>query len=503
MQRGASWLPNGERCRAFIGTALIAAAVLVTAAAHRSFEYDEAYTFFLTAGVPRPAWPTGPFLAGEMRRLFQARANLPEVAAALRATDVHPPLYFWAIDLWRETFAGGLLIARLFSVICALAALLAVARLARQARVPPVTAVLLTLGCYGFTYTGTVARGFALAQALCLWGTVAACFARSTTSPTYAALAGVLLGAATATNYLTVFVAAAVLLWLLLAWSRQEGKHCAVCFTLALAGFAIFLPLDLWFFLAQHASRTGQFSPFAWIPGILRLARCYAGALLGAIPRYLPGPWVLQGVLTMFMAALVTIVALRWKSAGLPDTRRLFAFAAVSPAAGLLLLGLIFDNTPIEVRYLAFGTPFCALLIAGAATRPFLVALGTVQAFSIAGLLFHPANMQPARATASAAAAFASPDALVLLPYGNDGVGVVGPFLGEVPADLRILVVRSRTTPQDLLAVTTAAHRIIIALLAPDAASRATLPVTRAAFAQPCWRPVRSPANILVVERGC
>jgi hypothetical protein len=506
MQRRALWLRNNEFSWAL--TALLAAAVLITAAARRSFEYDEAYTFFLTAGVPRPAWPTVPFLAGEMRGLFQVRASLSAIAAALRATDVHPPLYFWAIDIWRQALGGGLLVARLFSVMCVLAALVAVGQLGRQARIPPVTAVLLTLGCYGFTYTGAVARGFAFAQALSRWGAVAACWARRRASPKYAALSGLLLGAATATNYLTLFVAAAVLLWLPLTSSCEEGKGPATsifCFTPAIAGFGIFLPLDLWFFAAQHASRTGQFPPFAWVPGMMRLAQCYAGALLGAIPRYLPPPTclVLQAVLASLLVGLVIAVVLRWRSVSVPEMRRLFALAAIAPAAGLLILGLVFNNTPIEVRYLAFATPFCALLLAGAAPRPLLIVLGAVQAVSIAGLLFHPLTMQTARATATAAATFASPDALVLLPYGNDGVGVVGPFLGEAPVALRVLVVRPAATPQDLLAATASAHRLILALPAPDAVSRAIVPVMRAVFIPPCWQPVRSPARVLVLDRAC
>jgi hypothetical protein len=502
MQRRAHWLRKNECSWAFTATALVAVAVLVTAATHRSFEYDEAYTFFLTAGVPRPAWPTSPFLAGEMRGLFQARASLAAISAALRTTDVHPPLYFWAIDLWRRVLGGGLLVARLFSVVCALAALLAVSRLARQARVPSTTSVLLTLGCYGFAYTGAVARGFALAQAVSLWGTVAACSAHRRAAPKYAALSGLLLGAATATNYLTVFVAAAVLLWLLL---RKSLASSISCFMPALAGFAVFLPLDLWFFTAQHASRTGQFPPFGWVPGIMRLAQCYAGSLVGAIPRYFPPPtnFALQAVLTLLLVGLIMAVALRWRSIGIPETRRLFAFAAIAPAGGLLLLGLIFNNTPIEVRYLAFAAPFCALLIAGAVTWPLLTILGIVQAFSIAGLLFHPLTMQPARATATAAVPFALPQALVLLPYGNDGVGVVGPFLGEAPADLRVLVVRPGTTRQGLLAATASAHRLILALPAPDSVSRAMLPVTRAAFTPPCWQSVRSLARVLVLDRAC
>jgi hypothetical protein len=285
----------------------------------------------------------------------------------------------------------------------------------------------------------------------------------------------------------------------------RQGAGSSVCFTPAIAGFAAFLPLDLWFFAAQHASRTGQFPPFTWSSGGMRLAQCYAGALLGAIPYYFQPSknYALQASLTVLLVGLTITIARRWKSIGLPDNRRLFACTAVAPAAGLLILGLIFNNTPIEVRYLAFATPFCALLTAGAVTRPLLTVLGTVQTVSIAGLLFHPLTMQPARVTATAAAAFASPEALVLLPYGNDGVGVVGPFLGEAPAGLRVLVVRPGPTRQSLLAATASAHRLILTLPTPDAVSRAMLPAMQAAFTPPCWQPVRSPARVLVLDRAC
>jgi hypothetical protein len=38
----------------------------------------------------------------------------------------------------------------------------------------------------------------------------------------------------------------------------------------------------------------------------------------------------------------------------------------LAPPVGLLLLDVIFNSTPIELRYLAFATPFPGLLLAGA-----------------------------------------------------------------------------------------------------------------------------------------
>src|SRR5690348_12099491 len=83
---------------------VLAAGALVMAAAAwlRGAEYDEQYTLFLTAGTARPAWPETAFAAGAVRVIQSGHATLTGIALDLRRTDVHPPLYFWAVALWRE-----------------------------------------------------------------------------------------------------------------------------------------------------------------------------------------------------------------------------------------------------------------------------------------------------------------------------------------------------------------------------------------------------------------
>ena len=72
-----------------------------------------------------------------------------------------------------------------------------------------------------------------------------------------------------------------------------------------------------------------------------------------------------------------------------------------------LLLGVIFNSTPIELRYLAFATPFAGLLLAGA-LRPARLrraswclglggALLAIQAVALVGLMTRQETMQPAR----------------------------------------------------------------------------------------------------------
>ncbi|HLB96326.1 MAG TPA: hypothetical protein VJK90_01625, partial [Acetobacteraceae bacterium] len=149
---------------------LIGAGVLLATAALRGAEYDEGYTMLLAAGTPRPAWPAGVFTAAEARAVFAGHAGLGEIARDLRRTDVHPPLYFWTVAAWRWLAGPSLFGVRLLSVLCGVLALALVGGIAQVARVPPAGAILLTVGCYGFAYTGAIARDFALAQVLSLAG---------------------------------------------------------------------------------------------------------------------------------------------------------------------------------------------------------------------------------------------------------------------------------------------------------------------------------------------
>ena len=162
---------NGAVGRGPILSALLAAALLLTAVAWlRGAEYDEQYTLFLTGEVARPTWPAGVITAGEVRDLQAAHAGFGAIARDLRSTDVHPPLYFWAVAEWRRLAGDSLFAARLASVLFSIVTLSLVAAIARSGGIPVAPAVLLTVGCYGFAYTGAIARGFALAQMLSVAG---------------------------------------------------------------------------------------------------------------------------------------------------------------------------------------------------------------------------------------------------------------------------------------------------------------------------------------------
>ncbi|MGH7041540.1 MAG: hypothetical protein ACREFY_05330, partial [Acetobacteraceae bacterium] len=110
-------------------------------------------------------------------------------------------------------------------------------------------------------------------------------------------------------------------------------------------------------------------------------------------------------------------------------------------------------------------------------------------------------TMQPARAAAADAARLAGHGGLVLLPRGNDGVGVVGPFLIEAPPWLMVRLVAADAPAAGLRAAATGYKRVVLALVGVDRQSRATVPRLRAAFIGPGWRVVGKGFDGLALAR--
>ncbi len=284
----------------WLWTLLPCAVVLGLAAWLRGAEYDEQYTLFLTSGVPRPDWPMGVFPAGLVRTIQAGHSGLGGIARDLRSTDVHPPLYFWLVSLWRDVFGHGLFEARLLSVLLGLGSLALTGAIARVARVPPVLAMLLTLGCYGFTYTNVVARGFALALLLLLGGVVCLLVARPADLAVRPGggparrrdpdqLSGGVRGAGVPAGNQSgggaVRSTSAPASRAAMAASGTAGQALAVF----LVGFLAFIPADLWWFLAQRDTRRGQFPPFVLTQSLARLAARFTGDILGGLPLYVSG----------------------------------------------------------------------------------------------------------------------------------------------------------------------------------------------------------------------
>jgi hypothetical protein len=501
-----------------LATLVFASLLLTLAADLRPPEYDEAYSIFLTAGDPRPAWPQGVFHPADVKAFYQGTPTPEKIARDLRTGDVHPPLYFWALEYWRRLAGPSWFAARMLSVLFSIAALTALAWLATLAEIPAATTILITVLSYGFAYTGIVARGFALAQLLNILGMALSLKATKTQKPTYAFAAGLSFGAAGFSNDLSIFVGASMVFWLCLAMRsaslRASRKACIrtkrsnpsfhapnerrptkTQTALTVLGLALFLPPIAYFFKAQRNARIGQFTAFSPTHAFFLLAKDSGAALFGGLPLYAGRAGdLVTAALFVLIAICAAYTIKNWRPSLYP-----FAIATIATPIGLLALGFMFNNTPIEIRYLAFSLPFLALLLAQTLPRRLLYILLTCETCAIAGLIFAPATLQPQAIAARQAGKFITPSPLILLPFGNDGVGIPGPFIAAAAANARLQLIKPDRLPN-----LAAERHVILVTIAIDAASKqATANALRILQENPCWIKTSSTNLLKLFTQNC
>lgn len=491
--------------RAILSALLVALLAIGAGAALRSTEYDETYTRLVTSPVPRPDWPAAPFTPAEAAPLLETVAGPREIVANLRVTDVHPPLYFWLAGVWRAAGGTSVEALRALSVLLALGAVAAFMAAAGAAGLPPVATGLVTALAYGFAYTGGVARGFALAHLLLGLAALGIVLAWRRRRAGEAALAGLAAGGASFANYLAAFPAAVIVAWPLVAplpWRLRVRLALAAALPFAAVQLG-----NLHVFLAQRDSRPGQFEAFEPLAALVLIGQFNVANLFGGLPLYAEAPvrGVVAAALAGLAAAAALAVALRWSALG--PTRWLWLGGFLAPSAGLLALGAAFGTMPIELRYLAFAAPFAAVLLAGAARgwlrraprlAPVALALVlAVQAAGAVGMALHPATRQAYRDALAAVAPSLGPGSLLLVPKGNDGVGIVGAVLAEAPADQPILLLRLADAPALPLRAAPYARLVLLGITDRDgaeqvAAARAVLEADPRWVEQPrAWRDAR------------
>src|SRR6516225_6097207 len=93
-----------------------------------SIWYDEAVTLLTTSGQAKLEWSRG-------LSQFTPSANLGKILIDLYHRDVHPPLYFWTLALWRVLLGESLEVTRALSALFTVATLALIYRYARSAKV--------------------------------------------------------------------------------------------------------------------------------------------------------------------------------------------------------------------------------------------------------------------------------------------------------------------------------------------------------------------------------
>ena len=339
-QRIASRIRSAPLEHWIVAVAIFCAGLLALAHLVRaSIWYDEAITLLTTSGHAKLDWSLGLWQ-------FNPTLNLKRIVVDLYEQDVHPPLYFWTLAVWRTLFGSSLEVARAFSALLLLGSLGLLYRLARDCgmRRPWIPVALYAASSVG-TWYAYDARPYAMATFLIL---ATQLLARK--SSPWAGFCG---AAAFATHYFAALCVGPVLA--LECYRKWNGDRFWSVWT-ALA-FSIWSAPLVWLLQTHLVARPNQYPGFGFFPE--EIWALVKGAAQGILPNtWLPG-WRLVWLLAGFLA----IAGIR---RSLKQYRFTLPFLYGSFLMGFLLLAIVTNKSIAQMPvgyYLGIAAPWMALLV--------------------------------------------------------------------------------------------------------------------------------------------
>lgn len=391
-----------------------------------SIWYDEALTLLTVSGHAQTDFTTGV-------DPFRPTANLAKIALELYQQDVHPPLYFWTLALWRMAFGESLEAARALSALFIAGTLLLLYRLAREQgmRQPWIPPAVFAVSGVGLQYAYN-ARPYAMAAFLII-STFLLAHRRSRWT-------GICGAAAIATHYFAALCIAPILA--VHCWNEWKRNRQWVWATVGsfVIGVAPLLPL-----LRVHlTARPHQFPGFGPV-------RNEAYALLkGAMATSLPNSWLPGWGFALLTAAGIIFAGIWWCWR---QRRNAATFVYLGFLLGFFLLALATNKSIAKMPddyYLGIAAPVLALL-AGFGLQAFprvtpLLALLIVAGMATANPIINSTNYRAIAGRINAQC--------------NDCTVVVGNgYAGAVPACMlyetkrrNVLVLSAGETPIEVLA---------------------------------------------------
>jgi hypothetical protein len=324
-------------------------------------------TLLETAGHAAPSWPSSPVPARVAKKQFAGTPTLCKIAEDLRRTDIHPPVYYWALSLWQRWLGFSLETARAFSLACSLATVLVFYLLLRCGGIEypllPTTVYAMSTAA---VYFGQEARPYALAILLVTMGALFAYLAwrarqqNQRSAIVYALAMAVGCGVAFQTHYLTLFPVGVILLWFfMILWPASRllavGPPLISVF-LAGLGFATFL--------SQLGARPSQLVGFV---GIVAEMKMLLSLNLQSLWTPYPIPLeqsLTQGVYLGFatLTGFSLVAILRQWHATNQRFWILLGGLALSPSLGVIGLDLVFNKHLHNLRYLILAGPAFAAI---------------------------------------------------------------------------------------------------------------------------------------------
>lgn len=302
--------------------------------------YDEAITLLTTSGHAIPDWSQG-------MQQFKPTGNLIKILSDLYHYDVHPPLYFWILALWRLLLGSSLEVARWLSAGFTAAALIALYRYASRlgARWPCIPVMIYAVSAVGLRYAYN-ARPYAMAAYLVVLTLILADRKSRWT--------GVCAAACVATHYFTALCVGPILV---IECARNWKTHRRWA-TGTLASSAI-VCAPLLILLAKHVeARPHQYPGFG--PARKEISTLLRAALEGGMPHSSMGlTWKFALLLAGGLALAGAIWAIRRKLFTLPLAYSLFL-------CSFLLTAILTHKSIMKMPndyYLGVSAPLLILLI--------------------------------------------------------------------------------------------------------------------------------------------
>ncbi len=325
--------------------AMVLAAIiisLVSATIHlrsSSIWYDEAITMLTTSGHAQLNWALG--LAQ-----FKPSANLTKIVSELYEQDVHPPLYFWTLALWRVAFGESLEIARALSALFILGTLGLLYRLALDLRLrwAPIPVVVYALSAVGLRYAYN-ARPYAMVSFLIVLTLLSAHRESKWT--------GLCAAACIATHYFAALCVLPILFWqCLVKWKSNRRWVWLTAISFAICD-APLIPL-----LRVHiGARPLQY------PGFGIFHEEMWALLKGSMESIMPSTWLPCWTIALTVAGSFVAFGCWW---AYKRNKLLVPFAYGAFLCGFLLLAIVTNKSIAKMPtdyYLGIAAPFVALLI--------------------------------------------------------------------------------------------------------------------------------------------
>jgi hypothetical protein len=345
---------------------VITVAVRLPGVFNRAIWYDESITLLETAGNAIPQWSPSPTTASTQKQLLVGSPTLREITAGLRQTDVHPPVYYGLLSLWRRIAGGSLETARLFSVISSTATVILFYLLLRisGSRFPMVPSLVYSLTS-GAVHYSHEARNYSLALFFIFSASMFAYLAIIYVNRhqqffwIFSFMMSLFLGLSFLTNYLSIFPLLFLLLWYVL-WLPKTHRVLSVPFMLMALGISL---LGLSTLAAQLGARPNQFQrEIPFVQELGKIIKFNFEMIWNPITSNI-GVRIALGaaVFTLAMTGF-SYVRNSWHTVD----KRLFTMMtglAIVPSAGVLLLDLAFSKSLGKSSYVFFAGPAVVYLL--------------------------------------------------------------------------------------------------------------------------------------------